>query len=282
MLQPRSADPKEPAFIGTGASSPVALSVQVPSRAQAVEFDWSRGASRARGVHGFNSLDPRSRSFNLMRAKLISLSRERNWRMLGIVSATPEVGKSFVSANIAAALSRDPRFHTYLVDLDLRRGAVKDIFGIEVDRGVAGLLQDTSAVAALPAFRPAGEELIIIPSAPGDVPSAELLASSRGRAMLSSMRDSDPKNFFVFDLPPVFANDDAAATMESLDGYVLIVEDGKTTQQEIEAAIEMLGHEQLAGVVLNKYRGGLMSEGRGIEERYASSYYGTETEDPSE
>ena len=70
--------------------------------------------------------------------------------------------------------------------------------------------------------------------------------------------------------------------MESLDGYVLIVEDGKTTQQEIESAIEMLGHGQLAGVVLNKYRGGLMSEGRGIEERCASRYYGTEIEDPSE
>ncbi len=100
--------------------------------------------------------------------------------------------------------------------------------------------------------------------------------------MLGSMRTSGPKNFFVFDLPPVFANDDAAMTMESLDGYVLIVEDGKTTQQEIETTIDMLGHEQLAGVVLNKYRGGLVSEGRGIEARYASNYYNAEAEDPSE
>ena len=261
----------------------MALTVQVPGRAQAVEFAWGRAVSRARGVHGFNSMDPRSRSFNLLRAKLISLWRERSWRMLGIVSATPEVGKSFVSANVAAALSRDSRFQAYLVDLDLRRGAVKDIFGIEVDKGIAGLLQDTSAVAALPAFRPAGEELIIIPSVPADIPSADLLSNSRARAMLRGMRSSDPKNFFIFDLPPVFANDDAAMTMESLDGYVLIVEDGKTTQQEIESAIEMLGHEQLAGVVLNKYRGGLVSEGRGIEDRYASRYYGVEAEEePSE
>jgi hypothetical protein len=35
----------------------------------------------------------------------------------------------------------------------------------------------------------------------------------------------------------------------------------------------MLGQERLAGVVLNKYRGGLVSEGYGIEERYASEYY---------
>jgi hypothetical protein len=35
----------------------------------------------------------------------------------------------------------------------------------------------------------------------------------------------------------------------------------------------MLGPDRLAGVVLNKYRGGLVSEGYGIEERYASEYY---------
>jgi hypothetical protein len=35
----------------------------------------------------------------------------------------------------------------------------------------------------------------------------------------------------------------------------------------------LLGPERLAGVVLNKYRGGLVSEGYGVEYRYASEYY---------
>jgi protein-tyrosine kinase len=87
------------------------------------------------------------------------------------------------------------------------------------------------------------------------------------------MRNSDERNVFICDLPPVFANDDAAIIMESLDAYLIVVEDGKTTQREIEAAADMLGHERLAGIVLNKYRGGLVSEGYGIEERYASQYY---------
>ena len=86
------------------------------------------------------------------------------------------------------------------------------------------------------------------------------------------MRNSDESKFFVCDLPPVFANDDASIIMESLDGYVVVAQDGKTTQREIEAAIDMLGQERLAGVVLNKYRGGLVSEGYGIEDRYAQYY----------
>jgi hypothetical protein len=60
--------------------------------------------------------------------------------------------------------------------------------------------------------------------------------------------------------------------MESLDGYVIVAEDAKSTQREVESAAGMLGLERLGGVILNKYRGGLLSEGYGIEDRYAQYY----------
>ncbi len=244
-----------------------------PTRSQAVEFAWSGSAARRRLVHGFDSRNASSRSFNLIRSKLVALQRERGWRMLGIVSATPNVGKSFVSANLAAAMSRDPRFQTYLLDLDLRRGTIKDIFGIEAESGIVEYFEHSGSSDVLTGFIPQGQELIIIPSVAGLVASAELLASARATALFRAMRNSDERNFFICDLPPVFANDDAAIIMESLDGYVIVAQDGKTTQREVEAAADMLGHERLAGVVLNKYRGGLVSEGYGVEERYAGEYY---------
>ena len=77
----------------------------------------------------------------------------------------------------------------------------------------------------------------------------------------------------------MFANDDAAIIMESMDGYVVVAQDGKTTQREVEAAVDMLGQERLAGVILNKYRGGMVSEGYGIEDRYASEYYSSRDND---
>src|SRR5690349_14337850 len=112
-----------------------------PSRAQARPFAWSGTEARRRLVHGFDSRNASSRSFNLIRSKLVALQRERGWRMLGVVSATPNVGKSFVSANVAAAMSRDPRFQTYLVDLDLRRATIKDIFGIQTNEGLVEYLE---------------------------------------------------------------------------------------------------------------------------------------------
>ena len=250
-----------------------------PSRAQAVEIPWSGAAARSRLVHGFDSRNASSRSFNLIRSKLVTLRRERGWRMLGIVSATPSVGKSFVSANLAAALSRDPRFQTYLLDLDLRRGTIKDIFGIDPDTTIVEYFDESHSADMLRGYVPAGQELIIIPSTTAEVHSAELLAGERATALFRAMRNSDERNFFICDLPPVFANDDAAIIMEALDGYVIVAQDGKTTQREIEATVGMLGHERAAGVVLNKYRGGLISEGYGVEERYASEYYARDDAD---
>jgi protein-tyrosine kinase len=251
----------------------------LPSRDKAVEIPWSAAIARQRGVYGFNGMDARSRSFNLVRGRLVTLCRERNWRTLGVVSATPGVGKSFVSANLAAAMSRDPRFDTVLIDLDLRRGTIKDIFGFETDLGISNFLSEEGRIESLPAFRPAGEKLMIVPNLPGNVRSSEMLAGSRMSDLMRALRASSDRNYFIFDLPPAYANDDAATIIEQLDCYVLIAEEGKSTQQEVESAAEMLGHERLAGVVLNKYRGGLISEGRGIEDRYASNYYASEVDD---
>ena len=133
-----------------------------PTRAQTEEFRWTPGEARRRLVHGFDSRNASSRSFNLIRSKLVALQRDRGWRMLGVASATPSVGKSFVSANVAAAMSRDPRFQTYLLDLDLRRGTIKEIFGIETDEGVVNYLQQSEPRNVLPGFMPQGQELIII------------------------------------------------------------------------------------------------------------------------
>jgi Mrp family chromosome partitioning ATPase len=250
-----------------------------PARAQTDEFRWTRGEAKRRLVHGFDSRNASSRSFNLIRSKLVALQRDRGWRMLGVASATPSVGKSFVSANVAAAMSRDPRFQTYLLDLDLRRGTIKDIFGIETEDGIVSYLEQSEPRNVLAGFMPQGQELIIVPSVPGPVHSAELLASERATALFRAMHNSDERNYFICDLPPVFANDDAAIIMESLDGYIIVAQDGKTTQREIAATVEMLGHDRLAGVVLNKYRGGLVSEGYGIEDRYASEYYASRDAD---
>jgi Mrp family chromosome partitioning ATPase len=234
------------------------------------EVPWDGAMARMRGIYGFDSIDARSRSFNMIRARLLELNAERGWRMIGVVSATPNVGKSFISANVAAALSRDPRFITHVVDLDLRRGSLSHFFGLTPESGLDAYLGGASDTPAT--YRLEGESLVIMPTTAGQVRSAELLANAQAQTLLRSMRASDEKNLFIIDLPPVFANDDAATTMARLDSYILVAEEGKTKQREIRDSVSLLGRGRLAGVILNKYRGGLMSEGYGIADYYAHGY----------
>ena len=198
--------------------------------------------------------------------------------MIGVVSATPKVGKSFISANVSAALSRDPRFRTYVVDLDLRRGSLSDFFGLVPEYGVREYLDEDRGAGTPDAYRLEGERLVIMPTTSGRTHSAELLASDRAQTLLRSMRMSNEANLFICDLPPVFANDDAVTVMGRLDGYILVAEEGKTKQREIQDAVNLLGEARLAGVILNKYRGGVVSEGYGVDDYYAVGYGQPETE----
>lgn len=250
---------------------PAAPSV-LPTPGEATVIPWDPALAKRRGIYGFDSIDNRSRSFNLIRAKLLEFRRDRQWRMVGVVSATPNVGKSFIAANVAASLSRDPRLQTYALDLDLRRGSLTELFGLNPQNSLREYLEGAAGADRPSAYALEGETLVVVPTVPGLVHSAELLAGQPAQDLFRSMRTSDERNYFLFDMPPVFANDDASTTVARLDAYVVVAEEGKTKQREVRDAIELLGESRLAGVIMNKYRGGMMSEGYGVDDYYSAGY----------
>ena len=263
----------EPSDHGTANEENKSLPVlSLPTRTQAVMLPWDSAIAKSKGVYGFDSLDPRSRPFNMIRAKLHELRSQRGWRLFGVVSATPKVGKSFIALNVAASLSRDPRFETTAVDLDLRRASLSNILGVTPTTSIKAYLEGRPGADVPTAYTLEGERLMILPTAPGPIRSAELLAGSRSQALLRAMRVAGETSLFIVDLPPVFANDDAITTMARLDAYIVVAEEGRTTTREVKDVTGLLGTTRLAGVVLNKYRGGLVSEGYGVDGYYAAGY----------
>ena len=241
-------------------------------------FPWDFAIAKSRGIYGFDALDSRSRSFNMVRARLIELKEQRGWAMFGVVSATPNVGKSYIAANIAAALSREPSLHTFAIDLDLRRATLSGMFGIDPEVSLASYLAGDSGADMVSAYQLENEDLTVIATTAGALPSAELVAGHKARAILQEVRDLSANSVAIVDLPPVFANDDAITVMSRLDAYIMVAEEGKTRQRELQDAISLLGPERLAGVILNKYRGGMISEGYGFDSYYADGYSSNNSE----
>lgn len=225
-----------------------------------------------RGIFGFNSRDRRSRPFNLLRSQVVKLMKANGWRRLGVTSATPAVGKTFIAANLTASLSRIPDQRTLLFDLDLRRGSVATQFGIDPEPGIAQYLTGAIDTLSPVARAVASSNLVIYPGTAVTESSAELLAGPRMRALSGAMAQLPDDCLSICDLPPAFANDDAAIALEQLDAFLLVVEEGKTTARQVKDAVKVLAPTPCVGTVLNRYNGLIGGDDYGFS-RWGQSKY---------
>lgn len=236
---------------------------------------WARDRADELGVFGFDSRDIRSRPFNLLRRRVLRQAEARGWKLFGIVSPTPQVGKSFVASNLAAALARTPGVDVYLFDFDLRKSSVAGIFGLEetldFNRYLSGELPTLRSVLR----RLEDERLFVAPTIKSDLPSDELLAGKPMERLVEAMRRLPDNAVCICDLPPVFANDDAAIVAALLDSYLLILEEGKTTKKQVKDSMNLLAPAVCGGTVLNRYSGGLIPDdyGYGYGQRNYGEYF---------
>lgn len=231
---------------------------------------------RESGIYGFDSKDIRSRPFTLLRAQVLRIARARGWKIIGVTSPTPKVGKSFVASNLAAALARTPELHTYLFDFDLRRSTIARNFKLSGEVGLSHFLDGTITDLREVAKTIANEQLTIFPSFPNGAASDELVSSARMDALIAAMRQLPENTLCLCDLPPVFANDDAVVISQKIDAYLMIVEDGITTRKEVRDSFRLLSPAPCIGTVLNRYDAGLIGGdygyGYGQNKRYGGYY----------
>ena len=223
-------------------------------------------------IYGFNSRDERSRPFNLLRAQLQRYAKHTGARVIAVTSATPRVGKSFIACNLAASLSRIPNINTMLLDLDLRRASVAEYYSIPGETGLTEFLDGRLDTLQDSSWGIEEQRLRIFPSFNQRVLSSELLASERFDQLIGAVRDIPEPTICICDLPPVFANDDAAIITEKVDGYILVVEEGMTTSKQLKDSIRLLQPGKLIGTVLNRFSGGLMSDDYGYGYGKKSGY----------
>jgi len=234
----------------------------------------SREALDEQRIVGFNNRDRRSRAYHLLRAQLIKSMARNNWRMIGVTSATPDAGKTFTSLNVAAALAATAQSTVMLCDLDLRRGSIWDTFGNPTDAGLSDYLDGKVDDPRQIARQINDSKLVVVPTIRSNAPSTELLASDRFRSFIAQLRAMPQDVLMVFDLPPVFADDDAIMCMQYLDAYLLVVDHGVSTARQIEEAIRLLDPAPCIGTVLNRYKGGFADPyGYGYGDRYGMKNY---------
>lgn len=257
-----------------------ATGVSIPRADELPVLELDPAHLARRRIVGFHSRDPRSRAFNLFRSQIVKRMAQRGAKVLGITSAAPDAGKSFVSTNLAAALSRMPDREVYLFDFDLRRGSLGRDLGLPSRqklpaRGLGAFLEGKVPDLRDIGYQVGEDAFAFFPCFASMERSAELFASERFRALTTAMRALPDNAIVLCDLPPAFANDDTAVICEHLDGFLMVVEQGVTTRKQIIGTREMLQPTPCLGSVLNRYDGGWSDPyGYGYGDKYSGYYTG--------
>ena len=142
------------------------------------------------------------------------------------------------------------------IDLDLRRATIADIFGLEGPEGVTEYLLGDELSLSQIGRRIGTSNLVVYPTFPAPVNSAELMVSDRLLDLVARARALGEDAVVIFDLPPVFANDDAILVAEQLDGILLVVEQGVTTKKQLQSSLQLLHPTPLLGTIFNRFTGG--------------------------
>jgi polysaccharide biosynthesis transport protein len=191
-----------------------------------------------------------SEAFKTVRTNVLFSTAEEGVRSLVVTSAGPGEGKSLVSANLAVALAQTG-LRVLLVDADMRRPRVNEIFDIPEEPGFSNLL--TGNAKASEVIRKAPVHGLWLISA-GHIPPnpAELLASPRYVDFLASL--DEHFDWVVVDTPPVLVVADSMIVANQATGVVFVVGADQTGRQAAKNAVEQLEatNAHVIGSILNR------------------------------
>jgi capsular exopolysaccharide synthesis family protein len=200
--------------------------------------------------------------FRVLRSNVQFSLFNRPSRSLLITSTSPGEGKTSTASNLAVAMAMDKR-RIILVDADLRRPRVHEVFGMDAHPGLTNVLVGQVPLAeALRETSVPGLRILTSGALPPN--SAELLNSPAMDELLRVLEDSC--DTVIFDSPPVLATADAQILAAKVDGVAYVMELGKVHKSAVQRSFELLhqARARIIGIVFNKVD----------QDNAAHSYYG--------
>ena len=187
--------------------------------------------------------------FRNIRTNLLFSSPDIEKKHILITSALPRDGKTLQAANIAVSFAQMGK-KVLLIDGDMRKARIHEIFGLERSPGLSEYLAGKESGP-----QPTEITGLEVFTAGRNSPNpAELLGSKRMKELLESERAKDDFDMIIIDSPPVLSVADAAILSAVTDGVVLLVVNaGSTPRPAIQRAIQQLSdvEAKLIGCVLN-------------------------------
>jgi capsular exopolysaccharide synthesis family protein len=173
-------------------------------------------------------------------------------RTVAFTSPLAREGKTINASNLALSVARKGK-RVLLIDGDLRRGMIHQLFGIAQDRGLAevlaGRVKLEQAIRVLPLGQ--GSEIHVMPSGQTEGPPSSAMRPDALRDLLARLRDS--YDLILIDSPPVNLVSDPLVVASMVDGVILVARAGVTDADALAQASQHLREAgaPVLGVLLN-------------------------------
>jgi capsular exopolysaccharide synthesis family protein len=184
-----------------------------------------------------------------VRTNLIIAPEMASTRTLLVTSAAPGEGKTTAAANLAISLARLKQ-RVLLVDADLRRPRLHEVFGVEHQPGLTDLLSGRPTPTAFRQTSTRG--LWVLPSGGAVHDPADLLGSRRFAKLVAAL--SQQFDWIVLDSPPVLTVTDPCLIARVASGVLVVLAHGRTSREVAIDAVERLDGvgAHVVGAMLNR------------------------------
>jgi protein-tyrosine kinase len=185
--------------------------------------------------------------YRRLAATMHHIQVEQGLRHLMVSSASPREGKTLTIVNLALTLSASYGRRVLLVDADLRRPSVHEVFGIPNKHGLSHAIWSESRE-----LRPSrvGKNLWVLPAGVPDGNAVAALASPQMERLLTDATASF--DWILLDAPPFGVVADAALLVRVVRAALVVIAAGSTQYASIEKAVAQLGRDYIVGAVLNR------------------------------
>ena len=169
-------------------------------------------------------------------------------RSVMVTSAVPAEGKTLTATNLALTLSQSYQRRVLLIDADLRRPRLREMFALPVSEGLTNILVKPDG-GRLPVHQ-VSPTLSVLTAGRVVADPMSLLVSPAMKQLLDEARDQF--DWVVVDTPPIAILPDANLLSAMIDTALIVVAAQSTPYPLVQRAAQAIGPGRILGVVLNR------------------------------
>ncbi len=188
-------------------------------------------------------------SFRSLRSSLLFMPSQSQVKSVLVTSSIPGEGKSTIASNLGITMALAGT-RVLLVDADLRRGDLADLFNVDGRFGLSSILKDEMPWRTVAKATPFAS-LTLIPRGPVTNQSSELLLVPRFDVLMKEWKSMF--DLVLFNTSPILATDDTASIAPNFDGALMVVRAQFTSARLVRSSLNAMYQRQVnvLGLILN-------------------------------